>query len=628
MDSPTGPAGLRRRLSFAATPEAIACSAYLTGLLVAIDTDANRRAELAGVLATVGIDADAHPHHGFTFPISRLYRAADLPSSVTVDVDVELEVLWQLALRYGSGKLDGPATLQVSAGRPLLRWESADGGDDVEGVLTTEAAGALLHSQLPFIASAEAWEAVATLTRMPLQAATLRQHRDGYVEIRAMRPQQVESAPIPGLWRIDQTTYGAPLPYAPRLSAVDGLRWEEPAPEPAATIVLPRRIAEQLDGHVADGARHLAQLVRDHGSAVVAWPSGLGRRVAALAALDAVDSLPVQILAPRWAVWSWVASLTALGLADDEQARVVTWDAVAAGAALHATPSFIVDDFTSAAALAATATLRRLETFDGVARIGVCAQWPADVPTLLQAMHLVRPGEFPETGGGMLRYPLWPTRRATEHADAYRIPLPPLSAGRPYRRRFDVRTVELSALQRRHLDELITRYRAGDSDVSVETLREATSAGTAQALSAKVSQVAGAARTLLQTGQQVLVVARHDRTLQLVRTLVRGAAEATIRYHTWATVERDDTGADDADTVLVCDYPDHPEQLWRVAGVPGDAEGAAVLLWHTRLSVDDEVAVSAARGMSPTDDLLLQACLRGVVGDITTPGSDEFDLLR
>jgi hypothetical protein len=615
MDSFAGSSGIQRRLTFAATVEPIVCSAYLTGLLVAIDTDAHRRGELAGVLEAIGVEADAHEHHGLTFPVSRLYRAASLPDTVAVTIDTELEVLWQLAVRYGAGQLDTPATLHASAGRLLLRWEATD-GDDLEGVLTAEAAGALLHSQLPFVASADAWELASQLTRMPLQVATLRQHRDGHIEVRAVRPQQAESAPIPGLWKIDQTTYGAPLPYAERLNSIVGLAWQDSPPTEPSPLTLPPDLVGRLDGHVAEGARQLAQLVRDYGSAVVAWPSGLGRRVAALAAVRAVDGLPVQILCPPWAVWSWLASLSALGLDDDEQARIVTWASVAAGAALHATPSVIVDDFTGADALAAAPTLRRLDTLEGVNRIGVCATWPSDPGTLLTAMHLVRPGEFPAaSAGALLRYPLWPVRRANEHADAYRIPMPALAAGRPYRRRFDVRTVALSAAQRRQVAEQCASGHdaAGPAGAAlVEQLRQLTSAGSAQALSAKVSQVAGQARQLLDSGTHVVVVARHQRTLDLISTLVRQPGSGRLATAIWAEADQHSWAEDRFDTALVCDYPDRPGQLWGLVGYPGDDDGAAVLLWHTQRSVDDELAVSSSRGVAPSAGRIIQSAVRGV----------------
>ena len=622
MDPFVGPAGLKRRLSFAATPEPIVCEAYLTGLLVAIDTDANRRAELAGVLESVGIEADAHPQHGMVFAVSQLYRVAMLPESVGVDVDPELEVLWHLALRYGSGQLDGPATLQSASGRPLLRWEASDGDDDLEGVLTPAAAAALLHSQLPFIATADAWETVTSATRLPLQAAVLQHHRDGYVQIQAVRPQLVESSPIPGLWRIDQTTYGAALPYAHTLTGIGGLRWDGPAPGEVSQVAVPVAVSGRLDGHVADGARRLAQLVRDHGSAVIAWPSGLGRRVAALAALEAVDTLPVQILSPAWAVWSWTASLATLGLNDD-RARIVTWDAVGTGAALHATPALIVDDFTGDDALAVAGALRHLENLDGVARIGVCSQWPTDPNVMLAAMHLVRPGEFPRAAAGaLLRYPLWPLRRANEHADAYRIPLPPLAVGRPYRRRFDVHTVTLPEPLRRQIGELCELHRAdgttdGTTEDAVEQIRELTTAGGATGLSPTVSQVVGQVRRLSGTGQQVLVVARHERTLDRLRPLLRGAAAA--RLVTWADSDTLSWSDHGADTVLVCDYPDRPEQLWNLVGQPEADEGAAVLLWHTRRSVDDELAVTSSRGVPAAPERLLQVAAAGANAGMETP---------
>lgn len=615
MDSLTGASGLQRRLTFAATATPIQCKAYLTGLLVAIDTEAHRRPELAGVLEAAGVPVTAHQHHGLTFPVSALYRVANLPGSVQVDVDPELEVLWQLAVLYGAGALDTPATLQVSAGRLVLRWDAPD-GESLEGVLSAAAAGALLHSQLPFVASSDAWGHASQLTRMPLRAATLRIHSDGYVEIQALRPQQVESAPIPGLWKIGQTTYGAALPYADRLTGIDGLQWEQRPPTVPGDTLLPVEIAQLLDGHVEQGARQLAHLVSSWGSAVVAWPSGLGRRVAALSALLTVDSFPVQIVCSAWSVWSWISTLDALALGDSssgDRVRIVTWADVAAGAALPATPGLILDDFTEPQALAAANALRRLDRVEGVNRVGVCAQWPQDPETLLRAMRLIRPAEFSgDSAGALLRYPLWPVRRANEHAQAYRVPLPSLAAGRPYRQRFDVRCVQLSRQQRRQLSELRDSVRAAETDEAlVEQLRELTSAGSSRALSAKVSQAAGQVRQLVSLGRSVVVVARHRRTLQLLRQLVRPGARDRVQFLAWSELDTFE-GARTAgswDDVVVCDYPDAPAQLWQLVSPAGSTQRAAVYLWHAQGSVDDELAVSSARGVPATLERLVQgAC--------------------
>lgn len=630
MDDVTTPADelrpqpIQLRIGFGTPTRHMAMHLTLAGLSVLVESPDASNSDVAAYLTSVDVDTEVVEGRGVTFGVRQLAKLARLPDQVRVGCDALLAPLWELASHPSVNGL--PATLAPAPGAGLmLSW--FDGAVNHEADFDTAASGALLASGLPFVATADAWDALTAACHLPIIAGRARLNLDGFVEIHTTTPQLVETAAnaetvspdgratamLPGLFRLDATHFGLALPYAWAIDAADGFVWEgrRPSPErgPAA-----RNLTLELSSHALADLQGLVDQLAAYRAQMIVWSSGLGRRTFALAALDVLDAWTTLIVTPPSGMWIWQRHLDLLGRSwslthDDADALIVTYADLSSSRPLPSPAAIVFDELTSAT----PEQLAELHRVDGVLdayRIGIASAWPSDLSTATSLMSVLRPGEFRPDTPVAARYPLSPDARAAEHVEAYlsRRTVEDPTSTVPAFRRSSVRVVGVTDALERALSDLHRRIGCDRADVLLSEMLEMISRGPAHAVSPKVSAAASMARPAAQAGRRVAVLTRFRKTADLLRQLVRpvpvavidssghtcvGTGEENLRVYCFDRDLPDLRGADD---VIVIDYPWSFAALERCVGGAGDAAGPSrVTVVHAQGTVDDRLATFAAR---------------------------------
>lgn len=601
------------RMTFGQPSRPVTLELALSGLVVLVD-EANGRLDEAGqYLTSIGVPVTRTPGRGLTFPAVKLPALVQLPPQVEVRVSSEIDTMWRL---ISNPSEDGvPATMQLDhTGTLRLTWH--DGGSPFDEVFHPAAAAVLLYSDLPFVATTEAWEKLKNACTLPVVAGKARLNLDGYIEISTQRPQLVESSPLPALFRIDQTTYGMPLAYADAVEEVGDIAWEEtrPAFEVGPSQLPPLPVA--LSGHHQRDLQQLVDGLAAHRSRAIAWESGLGRRIMALAAVEALDAWPLLIVAPPSRAWVWSRHLDQFGrgLSLTHQrgdAHLVTYHDLALRRNISAPATIVFDELTSpeASTPQARTALRRLDGVVGGYRVAITSDWPQELAAQLELMELLRPGEFRSDVALPSRYPAHPARRASEHIDAYLAKRDRRDGDvdtTPFRRSTAV-AVQLTTAQRLELDRIDRDRPKTGERAALAAMIETVSAGTETALSPKVAAAVGRARTAAASGKSVAVATRQRRTAVLLKASLRGACDhapvqvdgdaGPVPDDVQVVVVRFDRNLPDMrrfDLVVFVDYPWSFEQIDRAVGAASDDIGPGqVTVIHTEGSVDDRLAIAA-----------------------------------
>jgi hypothetical protein len=625
------------RLGFAQPSRPVTLHLILAGSHVLVETEPDREQEAWSYLSASGANPTIGQGRGLSFPVSLLHALAELPAQARCVPDAELRTLYQLVLHPSAD--NRPA--ELSTGPDGSLWMSwFDGSEEYTELFPTAAAVALLTADLPFVATAEAFDTLRTACSLPLLAGRCRVNLDGFIEIITSKPQLVESAPLPGLFRIEETRFGLALAYAPALTRAPGFIWEGHKPMldrgPAELPQLPM----DLSAHARADLRTLVDQLAAYRAQAIVWSPGLGRRVFALAAMEALDAWPLLIVCTPATVWAWqrhvemfgrTAALTHL----DADVHIVTYHDLPRRVDVGDPQAVIFDDLGSPQTLTPETrlALRRLESFADTYRVAISAQWPTEPAALVEAMSVLRPGEFRPDMPLAVRYPTNPAARLAEHVAVYTSARALADPGRDTTefRRSSVVTTDMSAPQRVALAEAAARMAGGASAAILlaETL-EIVSAGPPLSLSPKIPAVLRRAADALDAGRRVAVLTRHRRTVTLVRATLRSTDAVTVEAS--AAVEsgcpqarlviiRFDRELPDLswfDDVLVVDYPWSTELLESAVG-PASGRGGPlqVTLFHLTGSIDDRLAMLAARRRE-----------MGVVIDHSAPPSDaEIDYL-
>jgi hypothetical protein len=597
------------RIGFTAPTRPITVHLQLSWLQILADPIDGTDDDVFHHLTAAGIVATADPLGGFTFPAAMLPRLANLPTHVTVDTDELLAPLFQLA-RYPSHD-NLPATLSLEAGdHLLLSW--FDGEHAYDEAFLPDAAPALLSCQLPFVATNEAWSMLKGSARLPVIAGKARVNLDGFIEIfTPTSPQLVEGAPLPGLFRLDETHFGLPLEYAAAIDDNPGFLWEGPRP------VLERgpgrlpRLAVDLSEHAQRDLRHMVDELAAYRAQAVVWDSGLGRRMFVLAAIACLDAWPALIVAPPHAVWLWQRQLDQLRrtyslTSADADVQIITYRDLAGRQRLPSPQAIVFDELGSpdASAPDAREALHRLDGILDAYRISCSGTWPVKVDDQVAWMSVLRPGEFRSDIPVAQRYPINSAQRAGEHVQAYLSRRTGAGAGGPDRfRRSSVLTVAPSDDLARTIATVLHR---GDTDrrAVLAQIMEMISAGAPQSISPKLSEAAREVREAAIRGNRVAVVTRHRKTATMLKAMLRPVKSVTV---TPGDVVPDgvpvmivvfDTILPDLrsfDEVVLVDYP------WSTGAVEdavGSAAGRAgpqrVVFLHMPGTVDDRLAMLAA----------------------------------
>lgn len=586
----------------------------LAGMVVLVTTAEGRDDLAAQYLADAGVPTQMSDERGLTFPAVRLGRLASLPERVTVSCDDALGPLFRLIMCPSVDST--PATLQINA---LDQFELSwfDGVCGYDEVLLPAAAPLLLHADLPFVATAQAWERLKANSNIAPSAGTLRTNLDGFVEVTTNRPQLVESAPVRGLFRLDDRHFGVPLAYASDLAAVEGFTWDGPRPVlERAAADLPR-LPIALSTHHQRDLRDLVDALAAYRAQAVWWDSGLGRRVFALAAIEALEAWPALVVTPPAGMWAWLRHCDLLGRSvalthQRDDVHLVTYHDLAHRRDIVAPSAILLDEVFCSQATTSTARagLRRLDALMDTYRLAVSSTWPSeDRKAIVETMSLLRPAEFSAGASLPHRYPGDPGRRLEEHVAVYlshRSARARDNDPTPFKRS-SVAVVHASEAQVKALSQLAAR--AGDKPphVRLAEAMEIASAGPSTSLSPKIAAAVDRARREVAPGRRVALVTRHRRTATLLTASLRGLPKVKVRQVDAAAgtpegdlvVVRFDTRLPDLRgfaVVIVVDYPWSLDEIDRAVGAAGDDDGAQlVVVVHATGTVDDRLALLAAR---------------------------------
>lgn len=620
-DAAPASTGMQMSLDFAPTDTPVIVRLGLRGLEVSATVDPHEVPLIKAYLAEVGIEADSGNSDGVVvFTVSQLALLAGLPSHVGIVCDDSVASLYLLATRPCA---DGvPATLIKEPVGLVLSWW--DGTAHWEEVLPASAATALLHSGIPFVFTPEAWHCLSAQVSVPLVHGWARRSTDGHIEIHATAPQLVEQAPIPGLFRLDETHFGASTAYVAEVSAAPGIRWEgqPPRPEPVDLPLANPRFA--LSAHHQADLEQLVTALAAHSARVIAWDSGLGRRIFALAAVDVLDAYPLVICCNPSSVWVWQRHLDLVGrshsmLRQTADAFVVTYRDLAHLSRVDPPAAVIYDELTDAEARS-PAVRRGLHRFDGlrdIVRIATCSSWSGEPEQILPVMSVLRPGEFSDAVPVTMRYPGNSQQRLAEHVRPY---LSTRSAGDPGRdhtpfRRSSVVVVHPCEAQVRALTDIASRVSLAPVHQLLAESLDVVSAGPSQAVSPKVAAAAVRVRRAHGERRSMAVLVRHVRTATLLRATSHPAkpvlvdasaagasvqaALAQVAGSGGIAIVRYDRAMPDLrafDQVLVVDYPFSHAVLERAVGSAADEHGPSrVTVIHMAGTVDDRLTLLAAQ---------------------------------
>lgn len=601
------------------------------------DTPGMRHAMLEYLQAAgVTLDVASGDDGRVSFPVVDLPNLAALPPRVHLDADATLEPLLLLAQHPPqSGQPVAAVLPQGPDGEPLdlgwleLQWAHQDHTGEL--VQFEEPAGretlvALMASDVPFNATAQAWDLLEQLSTFPIVVGRARVNSDNFVELAATKPQIVEAAPLPGMFRLDGTHFGLPLAYAHVVDDLQGFEWNGPAPRLQRPPNVPAHLPVELSDHHRQDLSDLVRRLAQFRAAAVVWESGLGKRIFALAACEVLDAWPLLIVAPPWQMWAWQRHLDLLGRSGSlrhnrADARLVTYLDLAQGVDL-ATPVAVLFDNLAATVSATPRARRALHLLDNVSdayRLAVDSSWPGDLAESCRIADLLRPGEFRFDVPLEVRYPGQTKKRAAEHLDVYvsrrRKDDPDTADTNPFTspfRRSQVKLVTVPDTQRRELGELRSRFGQGQLEplAALAEALEVTSAGAANSLSPKVVAAAQLAKAGARAGRSVAVATAHRRAANAVALALRpwasdvqdlrGAARAEVgRREGRVSVVLFARLLPDLrqfDEVVLVDYPFSFEAVEQAVGSAYAANGPQqVTVLHAPGTVDDRLAMFAAR---------------------------------
>lgn len=571
--------------------------------------------ELSGSTVLVS-HPDVDPlNHLHAWGVDRAYNAPGRTAAVPiralsdlVSVPCELRASGDLAalISLAQHQTDEPARLTFERSGLRLDWFDSDGVLQV-WTLSSESIPALLGSQLVFTATLDAWEHITAHSRLPVNVARASMNPDGFIEITAFMPQLVESAPLDRLFRLSGNRFGCPASAYQDVLTTPGFTWNGPPPPTAGF----RRTVPSwaMTSHVAAGAGEIADAIETVQAAAVVWDSGLGRRMAVLAAIEQLELWPALVVCHPWGLWLWVRHLELAGrtpsLTDDRgDARLATYRDLPH--IRFSDPSIVVfDEFTSPLTSAAVPALRHLDVLRDTPRIGVADSLPSSDEGLVSALGLLRPAEFETAQPLAWRYPQNPSQRLRRHVDSFvvarRLGDPDVDVTTPLRRS-SVAVVasppELSVA----IDELLTAVSSPEEIAHAVTFT--LSSGTATCVSPKLAEASSRLRSAAERGLRAAAWTRFERTANILSRLVKP----------WPCTVTDTFATSDTIlTVLVGDTPSVPEGIeeFVVIDIPtafshldrGDmAEPPRkTTVLHIPRSLDDTAAVAAVRG-EPLDE--------------------------
>lgn len=575
----------------------------------------------AAYLAAAGVTLHIDEIRGPMFPIRELPLLLALPEHVRVTAVSPVDVLWELICNPPAG--DAPVTVTVEGYETAnLSWP-AHSGVEFNEAFPLSAAAALMALEVPLVAQPDAWEAFIRATSLPVVLARARVNLDGFVELTSPVPHQLEVAPLPALFRVDDTHFGLPLAYADRLDALPGVVWEH---RPPSYDRAPRAVPDlpfELSTHGLEDLRGLVSgLASTRGQAVV-WDHGLGRRVFCLAAVEMLQAFPLLVVTSPSSVWAWLRHMDLVSRSatlshDRGDVHILTYRDLAARSRLMSPASVIFDDLDLVQQRTPELlnSLRRLDGLVDAYRIAASVTFPTNLDDIVAYMSVLRPVEFRSDVPALLRYPVNAEQRIGEHVQCYLSRRTTDSTASP---RFRRSSTEVLEAPQSTLDTLYAARRDHLSDPHLlAELLGIVSAGPSHAIGPKVVRAAEIIAAASQAGRRAVAVTRHDRTARMLAGLLRPLkpelARSTAPVGGVAVLQAEKLLPDlrSYAVVVFVDYPVNLGMVDDAVGMASDPDGPEeVIVLHLAGTIDDRLAMLSALRLE-----------RSAVSDLNEPLSE------
>lgn len=604
------------RLGFGQPETPMRMHLTLMGLAVLASTEDTSVQDIIGYLSSVGVGGQPIDD-AVKFGAADLPALAKLPAQVTILPDRLLAPMWTLICH--PPHLGRPAELSVDGDDSMwLHW--FDGEREHQLPVGTAAAAALLTMELPFTSSPAGFAKLRAACQLPPLVGRARVNLDGFVEIVTAKPQLAEAAPLPGLFRLDETHLGVPLGLAHHLNSAAGFSWAGPQPRAERP---PRRgpaLPFDLSDHARDDVSALVSELAVARSRLVVWDSGLGRRVMACAAAETLDAWPMLVVCPAHQLWVWtrIAGLfcrTVSVDSDGADIRLITYRGLVSAEDIDDPQSIIFDDVTSADVGDTAVHQGAAARLGGLAdcyRLGLTSAIGVDPARINAAMALLRPVEFRTDVPLAARYPLPWRRRFDEHVASYTSRRVATADARAAVAGFHRSTSVLSEAPAPLLAAMADMaHQPGVAPAARLTeVLEASSAGLAHLMSPKIATAVRLATQSVDAGSRVAVVTRYQRTMGLLSGLLAGHSPARWEVsagpvpRTRLTLLRVDTVIPDLtwfDHVIVVDYPWSLDSLDAAVGSAAATGGPSLVhMLHLHCPLEDRLALLATyRSLRP-----------------------------
>jgi len=557
----------------------------------------------ASHLASAGILLSRLTSETVVFPTRELPQILGLLSTVVDVVPVgPARVLMEL-LRNPPLE-DEPVKLTIDGTRTVnLAWRSS--GVEFNEHLDFTMVTALMTLGTPIIGSEQSWEKLSKHAHVPLAPIRARLNYDGFVELACANPARVEQAGIPGLFRLGPALFGAAHAHADIVAALPGVIWDSPLPAYDTATRPLSAVPFALSEHAAADLQGIVDRLAARRAQVIAWAPGLGRRVFALAAIEALNAYPLLIVAAPRALLAWQRTLEMAGrswsMANHEaltDVRLLTYRDLA-GKTRVVSPTAILFDSFDEVTRRSPALARSVHRLDGLVdsyRVAVCTALPVQADALAQFMSAVRPSEFRSDIPPAIRYPGTSALRLREHAEVY-------ASHRnsddklPEFRRSRVEELDCPDGLAEGIESVINDLGRGQATVLVTRL--ALESGIGSVISPKLVRAADLMTRWVKTGERAAALVRNEETARLLSLLLQpvatqtttdgqpAAGSAVIGWGKWPDVTS-------YDRVVVLDYPDSLNELTSAVGkASGLAGPKELVMLHVRETLDDRAVVLA-----------------------------------
>ena len=594
------------RLNFLVSEKKLRAKLSLKGLVVTLESEELK--SLEQYLSNQQFLLNTSLIGKLSFMVSRLEDFLGAASSVELILSQELVTLAKLVEYKGSETkpayitMDSPLDLNISFSRQ---------GVMLNEHLSVEMLPAFMSLEVPYLASNNLLEVIRSNTTYPYTIGRAYKDMDDFLRIDALSPQLLIEAKLPGLFKLNETTFGLASSYQAELESIKGIiiEYKELESKFATKISLPYELSE----HSSNSLYEFEKKLIVNKSQVVVWEKGLGRRVFCLATMESFENYPLLIISQASGVWAWKRHIAMIGregsLSNSElDIQIVTYDDIKRGVNVNSPRAIIFDDVNIVAK--DSELLQALKIMDGVMdayRIGCCSSFPEDLEEINNIMSIVKPMEFTTRLSLVERYPLNPELSFKQHLQPY-ILRGEQGLSSKLLKDFKRSTVEVVEFDDNFRKKVIGQ--SFNQELSFDLLTkimEMISAGTDEVISPKMVKVCELVSNIKKEGfSKTIICTRFAKTQRGLSMLLSSMEPELLNIESYkgrankelAILKFDEVlpNLREYENVIIVDYP------WSL-GVIEDAVGSSenqdgsryVSLIHLRGSVDDRLSIFAAR---------------------------------